>query len=127
MAETGGSIESVTLDGNTYAVASDADVQMKLGGFENDVQANGDGSARQIKTRVPWSLADCQLSIDPATQDFEDLQNLADGQVFFPVTITEASGFIYQGQGQLTGELVKSLQNTVATVSIMGTGELTKQ
>ncbi len=45
MAAVGGSIESVTLDGRTFAVAADAEAQRKLGGFENEVQANGDGTA----------------------------------------------------------------------------------
>ena len=56
MAAIGGSLESVSLDGREFPVAADAEVQRKLGGFENEVQASGDGSARMVKTRVPWSL-----------------------------------------------------------------------
>lgn len=127
MSETGGSVESVTLDGQTFSVAADADVQMKLGGFENEVQPNGDGTARQIKTRIPWSLADLTLSIDPEGGDLEFIQKLADGQVFFPCTITEVSGAIWQGNGQVTGEVQRSLQATTAGLSLMGTGTLTLQ
>ena len=127
MSETGGSVESVTLAGNTYAVAADADVQQKLGGFENEISSNGDGSARQIKTRVPWSLADLTLSIDPQNEDFEFLQDLANASAFFPVTITEVSGAIWQGNGQISGEVARSLQATTVSLSLMGTGELTPQ
>jgi len=49
MAATGGSIESITMDGREFAVAADAESQRKLGGFENEVQANGNGTARIIK------------------------------------------------------------------------------
>jgi len=127
MSETGGSVESVTLAGRTYAVAADADVQQKVGGFENEIQANGDGSARQIKTRVPWGLADITLSIDPENGDLEFLQDLSNAGDFFPVTISEVSGAIWQGNGQISGEVQRSLQATTASLSLMGTGTLTLQ
>lgn len=127
MSETGGSVESVTLDGQTFSVAADADVQQKLGGFENEVQPNGDGSARLVQTRVPWSLTDITISIDPAAGDLEFLQALVDGGAFFPCTITEVSGVIWQGNGQLTGEIPRSLQATTAAIALMGTGTLTPQ
>jgi len=41
MASVGGSIESITLGGREFAVAADAESQRKLGGWENEVQANG--------------------------------------------------------------------------------------
>ena len=57
MAAIGGSIQEVALQGRTFAVAADAESQRKLGGFENEVQPNGDGmTARLIKTRVTWML-----------------------------------------------------------------------
>ena len=56
MTAVGGSIESVTLDGRNFPATADAAAERKLGGFENESQANGDGTARLIKTRVPWSL-----------------------------------------------------------------------
>lgn len=127
MPATGGSIESVTLKNRTFSVAADADGQRKLGGFENDVQANGDSTSRLIKTRVPWGLADITVSMDDANGDHEFLQGLADQNDFFTCTITFASGAIYQGQGAITGELQVSSQNTTAALSIMGTGVLTKQ
>lgn len=123
----GGSIESVTLDGRTFSVAADAESQRKLGGFENEVQNNGDGTARIIKTRMPLSLDGLTLDTDDDQGDQEYLQALADGNRFFPMVITYASGVSYQGEAQIVGEMQKSSQNATTSVSLMGPGVLTKQ
>ena len=123
----GGSIESITLDGRTFAVAADAESQRKIGGFENEAQPNGDGSVRIIKTRVVWSLDGLTVDVDDARGDQEFLQELTDGNTNFPVAITYASGEVYQGTGQLVGEMQASSQNATAAVALMGPGILTKQ
>lgn len=123
----GGSIESITLDGRTFAVAADAEAQRKLGGFENEVQANGDGTARLIKTRVPLVIDGLTLDVDDVNGDHEFLQALADGNAFFAIAITYASGQVYQGTAQITGEMQVSSQNATAAVNLMGPGELTRQ
>ena len=127
MAAVGGSIESLTLDGRIFAVAADAEAQRKIGGFENEVQANGDGTARLIKTRVPLSLDGITAEIDDDRGDHEFLQELSNRNDFFPVVISYASGANYQATAQLVGELQSSSQNATASVSLMGPGELTKQ
>ena len=127
MAAVGGSIESITLDGRNFAVAADAEAQRKLGGFENEVQANGDGTARLIKTRVPLSLDGLTLEIDDDRADQEFLQELTNRNDFFPVVISYASGNDYQGTAQIVGETPTSSQNATAPVSLMGPGVLTKQ
>lgn len=127
MAAVGGSIESITLDGRNFAVAADAEAQRKLGGFENEVQANGDGTARLIKTRVPLSLDGLTLEIDDDRADQEFLQELTNRNDFFPVVISYASGNDYQGTAQIVGETQTSSHNATAAVSLMGPGVLTKQ
>lgn len=127
MAAIGGSIESVTLDGRNFPVAADAEVQRKMGGFENEVQANGDGTARLIKTRVPLSITGLTIEVDDSRGDHEFLQRLANRHEFFPVAITYASGVTYQARAQLTGELQASNQNQVSQINLMGPGVLTKQ
>lgn len=127
MAAVGGSIESVTLDGRIFAVAADAEAQRKLGGFENEVQSNGDGTARLIKTRVPLSIDGLAVEIDDDRGDHEFLQELSDRNDFFPVALTYASGLTYQGTAQIVGETQASSQNATAAVSLMGPGILTKQ
>lgn len=123
----GGSIESFTIAGRTFSVAADAEVQRKIGGFENEVQANGDGTARLIKTRVPLSLDGLTLDIDDAQDDAQFLQDIQDANNFEPIAITYASGEVYQGTAQIVGETQVSSQNATATVSIMGPGVLTRQ
>jgi len=127
MAAVGGSIESVTLDGRTFAVAADAEAQRKLGGFENEVQSNGDGTARLIKTRVPLSLDGLTVEVDDDRGDHEFLQELSNRNDFFPVAISYASGSTWQATAQIVGETQASSQNATASVSLMGPGVLTKQ
>jgi hypothetical protein len=78
MGAVGGSIESVSLNGRNFAVAADAEAQRKLGGFENEVMANGDGTARLIKTRVPLSLDGLTVEVDDDRGDQEFLHDLTD-------------------------------------------------
>lgn len=127
MSAIGGSIESVTLNGRNFAVAADAESQRKLGGFENEVQANGNGTVRVIKTRVPLSIDGLTLEIDDSRQDHEFLQDLSNLPDPFPTAITYASGITYQGTAQLVGEMQVSSQNATASVSLAGPGVLTPQ
>lgn len=123
----GGSVESVTIRGRIFAVAADAEINKKMGGFENEVQPNGDGSARLVKTRVAWLLDGLQLECSDAKGDAEFLQEVADGFDYEPVTITMASGVVFQGKGTITGEVQVSSQNATATVQLSGPGTLTQQ
>ena len=84
-------------------MAADADSQRKLGGFENDVQANGDGTSRTLKTRVPWGASDLTLSTSDENGDHAFLQNLSDGNSDFIITVAYADGSIFQGEGTITG------------------------
>ena len=127
MPAVGGSIESITLDGRIFAVAADAEGQRKLGGFENEVQANGNGTARQIKTRTPWGIDGLTVEIDDSRGDDEFLQDLADRTEFYPIAVSFASGKDYQGTGQLTGENPTSSQSATKQVSLMGPGKMTPQ
>jgi hypothetical protein len=127
MAATGGSIEAITLDGRTLPVTADADGARKLGGSENEIQANGDGTARQIKTRVPWSLTGITVEIDDDRGDDEFIQALANRNTFFPIAVTFASGLVYQGLGQIMGENPMATQATTKQLDLGGPGLLTQQ
>jgi hypothetical protein len=124
---SGGSIESISLAGREFAVASDAATQRKLGGVENEVLANGNGSARDIKTRVPWSLTDISVVIDDDYGDQEYLQELADASGFFVIAVTYASGAVYQGTGQIIGEVQYDNMASTASLSLSGPNTLTIQ
>jgi hypothetical protein len=127
MGAVGGSIEKISIRGRIFPVAADAEVNRKLGGFENEVQPNGNGSARKIMTRVPWLLDGVQVEIDDTRADLEFLQEIADDQEFVSITITLANRKTYQGTGTITGEVQASSQNTTASISLSGQGTLTQQ
>lgn len=127
MAAVGGSIVIVSLDGRSFPVAADADSQRKLGGFENEVQSNGDGSARMVKTRVPANIDGLTLSMDDGRGDHEFLQALVDRNAFFPAAIVYANGETYQGTLQIVGEMQVGSQATTASVTLSGPGVLTRQ
>lgn len=127
MTAVGGSIESISLDGRSFPVAADAEVQRKIGGFENEVLSNGDGTARLIKTRVPLSLDGVTVEIDDGRGDQEFIQALIDRNGFYPIAITYASGTTYQGTAQVVGENPAGSQAATAAISLMGPGVLRKQ
>lgn len=127
MPAVGGSIESVTLDSRSFAVAADAEAERNLGGFSNEFQANGDGTGRMIKTRNGWTLSGITIEIDDMRGDSEYLQELADRPDFFPVTITYAGGQTYQGTGTIVEELTSSSQSATGDISLAGPGVLTVQ
>jgi hypothetical protein len=127
MAAIGGSIEEVSIRGRLFAVASDADVTLKLGGFNGETQPNGNGTARLVKTRVVWSLDGIAVEVDHSRADLEFLQEIANSNEFHPVSITLASGVTYQGTGTITGEIAASTQNATVGLALSGPGELTQQ
>lgn len=127
MTAIGGSVESCSIGGRNFSVAADADAGRKLGGFENEVQANGDGTARIVKTRVAWMIGGLSLSISSARGDLEYLQGVADGLVEVPITITLADGETYSASGIVTGELSGSSQSATVEVELSGSGKLVKQ
>lgn len=127
MSAVGGPIQEVSLNGRIFPVAADADVTRKVGGFENEHSPNGDGSGRTLKTRVGWSVTGFQLELDDARGDHEFLQDLADLNTNYACAITYVSGAVWQGTGQIVGELTGSSQNATGAVGLAGPGKLVQQ
>lgn len=127
MAAVGGSVEAITVNGREFPVTADADINRKLGGFETEVQSNGNGTGRLIKTRVPPSLTGIVVECDDDRSDHEFLQEVSDGNSFVAVAITYASGNVYQGSATISGELQYSSQNATCAFDMMGEGVFTKQ
>jgi hypothetical protein len=126
-AAVGGSVEAVDIKGRNFPVAADADANRSLGGFTNEVSANGDGTARILKTRVPWNLDGLALEINNDRQDLEFLQDVANSLDFVPMTITFADGNTYMGPGMITGDVKASSATATAPIGLMGPGELSIQ
>ena len=126
MAVSGGSMISVTFAGRLFVVTADASVSRGLGGMTNENRANGDGSARPIKTRVLWSMEGLVVEIDDDRADQEYLQNLSDGVEYFPCVFSYGSGVDYTGLGQFEGDIVYANENAAATIALKGPGKLVK-
>ena len=124
---TGGSIEEVSIAGRAFAVPADNEAQIGVGGFSNEVQMNGNGTARLIKTRVPNKFDGLLIEIDHSNGDLEFLQSRADSAEFFVFSCTLADGTVYQGVSQIVDEVLGSSQNATAAVSIQGPQKLTRQ
>src|SRR5579885_1057186 len=127
MAAIGGSIQEVSIKGRIFPVAADADSNRKMGGYENDVQSNGDGTARILKTKVPWKIDGLSLEIDDTRSDLEFLQDIADGTDYVAMTVTYADGTTYAGKGTITGEVQRSSANATAPITLMGPDQLIQQ
>jgi len=127
MGATGGSPIAVSMNGREFPASADAEGQRKLGGWENEIEANGDGTARIVKTRVPWMLTGITIEIDDDRGDHEFVQDLADTKAYFPFTVELASGKVYQGTGQVTGEINFNTKNSTAGLAFGGQNKLTPQ
>lgn len=127
MPAVGGSIQSLTIRGRIFPVASDAEANKQLGGFTNEVQSNGDGTARKIMTRVPWSIDGLQVEINNDKGDHEFLQEIANDKDYVSIEMELADGTVYVGTGTVVDEIQASSQNTTATIKVSGPGELEAQ
>ena len=126
MTAIGGPVESVTIAGREFPATADSDTTRKLGGKENTIEMNGNGTGRLIKTPVPAGLKGLVISCDDSRQDEEYLQEIQAGD-FVPVAITYASGITYQGTGQITGELNFSNMSTSCAFDLECPGVLSPQ
>jgi len=127
MAAVGGSILEVTIAGEHYAVASDSDVRLKLGGTKPTVHKNGDGSTRVTGEQEPWSLSDIDVSIDASSNQLVVLQRVANAMEHVTCTIELIDGTVYQGRGLLVDDRDFSTAKAVMRLNLMGDGELTLQ
>ena len=127
MTAIGGPIIEFTIAGRYFSVAEDAESNRQLGGFNNEVTMNGDGTARLEKTRVPWAADGLSVAINEDIDDQQFLQSVADRFGFEDMTIGYASGAIFQGRGQIVGEIAMSSKTATAPIGLKGTGTFTRQ
>lgn len=118
---TSGSVEEITFAGRTFNVPADADFNIKIGGFENEVLPNGNGTLRLKKVRVASALSGGSLEIDPERGDLVWLQERANSKIFEVTTIKLVGGTVYQGEMQITGEFQLATQDNQVPCSFNGT------
>ena len=127
MTAIAGSIESISFAGRNFAVTADNEPTVKLGGYENEILANGNQTSRQKKVAMSHSVTGLEVEIDNDNGDFEFLQDRADSARFEAFSITYADGNTYQGSSQIQGELTYNPGNATASLDFGGSGKLTKQ
>lgn len=128
MTAIGGSLESITVDGREFPATANSDVTRFLGGYTNDVQANGTrNSARIIKTRTVPMFSGILTECDDSRGDQEFLQGVSNRNDFVVIILSLAGGVSYQGRAIITGDMTYSTQNATCTFNLMGEGVFTKQ
>lgn len=125
--QVGGPITELSLAGRPFSVAEDAESNRKIGGDENEVQLNGDKTGRLIKSLVAWQADGLTVGYDDENGDHEFIQGLADRNDFFPIVVGYANGSVWQGDGQIVGEIAASSKNATIPISLSGVGQFTKQ
>lgn len=123
----GGSVQAISIGGNDYSVAADSDVKLKFGGIKPTTRRNGDGSTRITGEREDWSLSDIDVSVDASSGQLDYLQSVANELEFVACTITLIDGTVYQGQGIPVGDHDFSTAKSVVSLTLMGSGALTRQ
>ena len=127
MPAVGGPMSSFSVDGRSFSVAADADVNRDIGGDNNEIQSNGDKTARIVKAAVPWKVEGISASVDDFLEDHEFLQQIADTSDFHTLRFNFASGAVWQGSGTISGELKYSAANTTMPLEFSGEKTLTQQ
>jgi hypothetical protein len=127
MTTIGGPILEVTFAGRTFFSASDAAVTISIGGKNNAIEPNGNGTARTIQTVMPWKVEGAALNINTANGDLEFLQDATDRGDDEVFSVTMADGTVYQGVGTTTSELPHDTSKATAAINFGGPRKLTAQ
>lgn len=118
-----GAWESIVLNGRRFACKADDSVKVTLPGFENEVIVGGDGSNWLKKTRHAGKISDINVICNPANEDLEFLQELADSLEFFPVSGTKVDGTVYGGEMQLVEAIEHDEGENVVGLTLNGSLE----
>jgi hypothetical protein len=122
--EGGGPIESITIKGRRFACDGEDSAKIQLGGFNNELKPNGDGTPRQIKSRKLATISDLNPKIDPANGDLEYLQEIQNGFEMADTAITLVDGTVYSGAMQITDEVEYDAKEGTAGLSMAGSLEI---
>lgn len=93
-----GSLKGVSVDGLSYAVAADADINMKPSNFTNERIAHSAGSMLK-KTRTIQTIESVTLILNGLDRD--NLARAAEKQDDIPLTLTDAAGNVYTTYGSI--------------------------
>ena len=127
MGAIAGPLETVSVNGREFQAAGDGSVNRKLGGYENEILINGNQKTkRTLKTPVPWSVTGGQFEINDELGDLEFLTAVQNSNTDADFVYTFVSGSVYQGTGEIIGEMTDDNMTALVTFDGAGSGELKK-
>ena len=127
MPANAGPLETVSVDGREFLAVGDASPDRILGGYTNEILINGNQKThRTLKTPTPWSMADSEFECNDELGDQEYLEQKQASEADLDFVYTYASGAVYQGVGQLTGDLAYKGMTASISFGSGGSGELKK-
>lgn len=127
MAIVGGSLRECSINNRIFQCPADAAVKIKTGGFSNEIMPTGSGTSIMQKTRVCAGIEGLVVAIDANNDDLKFLQDIADGEVFVPVTVTLADGNTYSGDLQITDAPEHDTQKATCELKLAGENKIEKQ
>lgn len=119
----GGDITQLLISGREFAPQTDANPNLMEGGKANTFALNGNGTGHGTQKRRPGGFTDFAISCDDQNGDLKFLQDISDAGEPVPVSMTLASGVVYQGSLTMVTEddpLSKATGDGVVTISMRG-------
>jgi hypothetical protein len=116
-----GPLESVNINSRRFPVDGEAAAVINLGGYTNEVKANGQpGDSRIVKSRRPGKIGAIPIVIDNTRGDMEFIQEVIDSNDFVPFYADEIDGTTWEGNVQITATPEKNTKEGVMEIEIMG-------
>jgi hypothetical protein len=113
-----GTLKSISLNARSFSVPDDCDVNIDLGGYENEIKRNGDGSDRQVKTMKPGGISGVQVI--GGDDVLEYIHGIKQQNEFADVALELVGGRQYSGRVQISGQLQESSMNGVISFDLAG-------
>lgn len=120
MAAVGGPIREVNIAGRPFQVGGDNEVEFFPGGWTNEVESNGDGSSRLIKSPKTGQLNKVPIVIDDSRGDEAFLQEIMNKHEFVKIYFTDINEHVYGGEMQIVGDAMTNKRTMIKEIDLQG-------
>jgi len=120
------SIDHPTAGIRSFALASDDDPTIDLGGITNEPAYTSEGGQIRVQSVKGWKIEGVDVIIDSESGDQEYLQEVNDSLSPSNITYEALDGTIYTGSGSIEGEIKGSLKTQKVSLTLSGGGKLKK-
>lgn len=127
MSTPGGPITDFSIKGRLFTAAADSDVSRKEGGRENEIEMNGDGTARVVQSLAGWKVDGINGAYKDDRGDLSFLQEIADSGEQVNMTFTWPGNVTFGAKGTIIGEIVANTKNLTVALVLSGGGKLKQQ